>query len=523
MSGNERESGGPAVPRPATETLDAAGELAVRRAKRDRLREAGIDPYPPRFARTHAIEAARALFREPAPEVAAPPQERVTVAGRVRSLRDHGKTWFATIEDDSSADEAKRRIQLYLKKDLLGDAFAVVKALDIGDFVGAAGELFKTRMGEISVQVDVLTLLSKSLEPLPDKWHGLADKEVRYRRRYLDLIANPDVREVFRKRAAMVAEIRAFLTGRGFIEVETPMMQAMAGGAAARPFVTHHNTLGIDLFLRIAPELYLKRLIVGGFERVFELNRNFRNEGMDRNHNPEFTMLEVYQAYADYNGMMELAESLVAAAARKVAGGLEVSWGDDDRVVNLAPPWPRVPFFEAIRAGGGPALVPGDEPAARAAVKAAGLEPEPEEGPHASPAANAPSRPEPSYADCLNALFDRFAEPNLFGPVFVTDYPTATSPLAKRRPDNPHLVERFEAYLGGMEIANAFSELNDPDDQEARFRAQSPVIDEDYVSALRVGLPPTGGLGIGIDRLAMVLCGARTIRDVILFPAMRPE
>ncbi len=510
MDENERPgTGAPpgaAVPVPAEAQATAREERVVRRGKRDRLRAIGVDPYPPRASRTHTCEAARGLFREEDP-VAPGPAATVRVAGRIRGLRDHGKTWFATISDESGT------IQLYLKKDFLGDAFEIVKLLDLGDFLAASGTIFKTKKGEISVEARAIAVLAKALEPLPDKWHGLADLELRCRRRYLDLVANPPVRGIFRARARMVAAIRAFLAGRGFMEVETPMMQPIAGGAAARPFITHHNTLDMDLFLRIAPELYLKRLVVGGFERVFELNRNFRNEGMDRNHNPEFTMLEAYQAYADVNDMMELTESLIHDAARALRDGATVDF--DPAIVPEfpLPPWPRVPFLEAIANGGGPRLAPGDAAGTAEAAARFGLEIDPEAG----------DGPDAEYAARLDAFFDRFAEPTLEGPIFVIDYPTVLSPLAKRKPEEPELTERFELFIRGMEVANAFSELNDPDDQEARFRGQGGTIDMDYVRALRAGMPPAGGLGIGIDRLAMLLTGSRTIRDVILFPAMRPE
>lgn len=498
---------------PATEAHE---EREVRRGKRDRLRDAGFDPYPPRVARTHACAVARTLFHEDGPS------ERVSVVGRVKALRDHGKTWFAVIEDESGV------IQIYLKKDLLGEAFSLVKLLDLGDFIGATGEIFKTRMGEITVRADELGVLSKAIEPPPAKWHGLADVEIRYRRRYLDLVANPEVRDVFRARSLIVRALRDFLAGRGFMEVETPMMQPLAGGAAARPFITHHNTLDVDLFLRIAPELYLKRLVVGGFERVYELNRNFRNEGMDRNHNPEFTMLEAYQAYADYHDMMELTESMVHAAAeaflaaeslrpRSVPGHEATESAVSSPPVLPPPPWPRVSFFDAIEQGGGPRLSPGDAAGAAAALGALNASREEQPDRHGTEVDLN------SEAACLEALFDRFAEPQLEGPIFVIDYPTILSPLAKKKPGTPELVERFELYIRGMEIANAFSELNDPDDQEERFRAQGGPVDEDYVHALRAGMPPAGGMGIGIDRLVMILTGARTIRDVILFPAMRPE
>lgn len=474
-------------------------ELETRRQKRDALRELGVDPYPPRFSRTAPCHELVDGFTEGGEPV------QVSACGRIRAVRGHGKTAFVVIEDQSG------RIQLYLKKDELGEAFAVRKKLDLGDFIGVTGELFKTRTGEVTVLAKELVILAKALEPLPSKWHGLSDVEIRYRRRYLDLISNPEVRDTFAKRGKILAAIREFLAHRDFLEVETPMMQPLAGGASARPFTTHHNALDIELFLRIAPELYLKRLVVGGFERVFELNRNFRNEGMDRNHNPEFTMLELYQAYADYNDMMDLTEELVLYVAEQVVELSQISGGlVGDEPISLSGGWKRIPFFDAIVEGGGPRLEPGDESAARQAVKDLGLESEDE-----------------SYGAALEAIFDAYAEPNLREPTFVIDYPTVLSPLAKRRPDTPDLVERFELFIAGMEIANAFSELNDPDDQEERFREQvgesGVEIDLDYINALRIGMPPAGGLGVGIDRLVMLLVGARTIRDVILFPTMRPE
>jgi lysyl-tRNA synthetase class 2 len=498
---------------PEEKPPDEAGELAGRRRKRDELRARGLDPYPARAERDTACAAAAAMPMPPMDggnvagvhggterrEGESGPEVRV--AGRIRAIRLHGKTFFAVVEDESG------RLQLYFKKAVLGDdSFAAALLLDLGDFIAVRGPLFRTRTGEVTVAVAAWTPLAKALAPLPAKWHGLADVETRHRKRHLDLIANPEVREVFKKRAAIIAAIRRRLTEKGFMEVETPILQPLAGGASARPFVTHHNALAIELFLRIAPELHLKRLLVGGFERVFELNRNFRNEGMDRNHNPEFTMLEVYEAYGDCATMMALAEDLIHGAALAVNGTAEIEIGDPARVVSLAPPWKRLPWFEAVRQGGGPALTPGDADGAIRAAREAGIELESE-----------------IEEEALGALFDRFAEPLLIEPVFVTDFPTSISPLAKRRPENPHLVERFEPYVAGMEIGNAFSELNDPDDQEARFRAQGGIVDMDFVEALRAGMPPAGGLGIGIDRLVMILTGARSIRDVILFPTMRPE
>lgn len=436
----------------------------------------------------------------------------MTTAGRIRSIRGHGKTCFATIEDESG------RIQIYLRQDALGEKFGVVRHLDIGDFVGASGDMMRTKMGEVTIKVTELTVLAKAIEPLPAKWHGLSDVEIRYRRRYLDLIANPEVRETFRKRSRIVSEIRRFLEARGFLEVETPVLQNLAGGAAARPFVTHHNALDINLYLRIAPELYLKRLIVGGFEKVFELSKVFRNEGMDRSHNPEFTIMELYQAYADYNDMMNITEEIIQTAAERVNGSLiaprvegDDGGRDDGAEIALTGPWPRIPWFEAVGRFGGPMLLPGDKASAFRAAREREIDHEPND-----------------YGACLEAIFDRYVEPNLRQPTFVIDYPTEISLLAKRKPGQPDLVERFELYIGCMEFANAFSELNDADDQEERFSAQAgddvtDRVDHDFVNALRTGMPPTGGLGIGIDRLVMLLTGCRTIRDVVLFPAMRPE
>ncbi|RMH55684.1 MAG: lysine--tRNA ligase [Candidatus Hydrogenedentota bacterium] len=475
-------------------------EYEVRCAKRDAWIADDVDPYPPRSERTHSCEEARNCFSDETTKAVS-----VTVAGRVRAIRGHGKTMFLTIEDASG------RIQLNFRFDILGESYRIwKKRLDVGDFIETTGELFRTKTGEITVLAREVRLLCKSLEPLPAKWHGLSDVEIRFRRRYLDLLANRQVKEIFEIRARVIKTIRKFLDDRGFVEVETPMMQTLAGGAAARPFRTHHNTLDIDLFLRIAPELYLKRLLVGGFERVYELNRNFRNEGMDRNHNPEFTMLEVYEAYGDYETMMNLTEELIAFVVREIHGR-ETLPEQEGRPANVAPPWPRVPFLKAIRDGGGPDLDPADLDSVRKSAEERALECD-----LADPAA------------CFDAFFDRYAEPYLVGPVFITDFPLVMSPLAKSRPGSPGIVERFEVFIGGMEIANAFTELNDPREQERRFLEQAQAkgtpgeIDWDYIRALRVGMPPAGGLGIGIDRLVMLVTGTRTIRDVILFPTMRP-
>jgi lysyl-tRNA synthetase class 2 len=444
--------------------------------------------------------------------------------------RTHGKASFATLSDGEGT------LQVYLRQDEVGerDYSAFYDLVDLGDYVGVAGTVMRTRKGELSVQARELTFLSKALLPPPEKWHGLSDVEARYRQRYLDLMANPEVRRVFVRRSAMVAEIRRFMDARGYVEVETPMMQVIPGGAVARPFVTHHNALDMDLYLRIAPELFLKRLVVGGLERVYEINRNFRNEGVSSMHNPEFTMLEFYTACFDVEDVMRLTEELIAAVAARIAGegpavfkGREVSWKR---------PFARVTMKEAVRqaAGGrGLALEPAalDDPARLAAwteggalrgqqnAKGAPLEPERYRG--------------LTHGKRIAQLFEDLAEAGLWNPTFVTDYPTEVSPLAKARPDDPATTERFELYVAGMEVANGFSELNDPLEQRARFLDQlkerdkgdleAHPMDDDYIRALGHGLPPTGGCGVGIDRLAMVLTDSPSIRDVILFPHMRPE
>ena len=430
--------------------------------------------------------------------------------GRVLSVRQMGKATFFHISDGA------RRLQVYLRSDVVGpDAYKRFGLFDIGDVVLAAGTLFKTRTGELTVLADEVSFLAKSLHPLPEKWHGLQDVELRYRKRYLDLIMNPETQRVFRLRSDVVAAIRRFFDGRGYVEVETPMMHVIPGGALARPFVTHHNALDLDLYLRVAPELYLKRLVVGGLDRVYEINRNFRNEGISTEHNPEFTMLEFYEAYSDYGAMMDLTEELVTDLARTLLGTLQLPYGD--RTISLERPWPRIKFKDAlVRYSGLPAGRLED----RAGLTAYADELAPDKAPL-------------SYGKALDVLFDKFVKHNLVQPTFVINPPREISPLAKASRDNPDEAERFELMVAGMEIANAFSELTDPAEQRARFEQQAEerrrgddeahVIDDDYIQALEYGLPPTGGEGIGIDRLVMLLADKRSIREVILFPLLRPK
>jgi lysyl-tRNA synthetase class 2 len=425
--------------------------------------------------------------------------------------RDFGKAAFIQVQD------RKGRLQVYVSRDLVGEeSFDQFKKLDLGDIVGLSGQPFRTKTGELSLRADAIRILTKSLQPLPEKWHGLTDVETRYRQRYLDLIANPEVGETFRTRSRIIGLIRQFMLGRDYLEVETPMMQPIAGGATAKPFVTHHNTLKMDLFLRIAPELYLKRLVVGGFERVFEINRNFRNEGISIQHNPEFTMMEFYQAYATYKDLMDLTEELICHVAREVAGKLVITYGGKE--VNLTPPWDRLTVREAIVKYGDidPNILEDREQLLQVAA-GLGLELDKNIG----------------HGKLLTELFDAVAEPNLWHPTFITEYPTEVSPLSRKNDANPEVVDRFELFIVGRELANAFSELNDPLDQKERFLKQlaekeagdeeAHAMDEDYIRALEHGLPPTAGEGIGIDRLVMLLTDSASIRDVILFPQLRPE
>jgi lysyl-tRNA synthetase class 2 len=481
-----------------------------RQEKFRRLVEAGVPPFPYRAERTHSV---RDIVRDHAartPEDLEKTKTPVVVPGRIMSVRKMGRASFCHLSD------GRARLQAYLRSEAVGpDAYERFGLLDIGDVVSVRGALFKTRTGELSVAVEDFTFLAKCLHPLPEKWHGLQDIELRSRKRYLDLIMNPEVGEAFRTRSAIVSAIRRFFDERGYLEVETPMMHAIPGGALARPFVTHHNALDLELYLRIAPELYLKRLVVGGFEKVYEINRNFRNEGVDAQHNPEFTMLEFYEAYADFNDMMTLTEELLTGLAVKLTGGEEVSFGD--HVLSFKRPYPRVKFMDALVQMSG--LAPSRFSAPASVVSLA------EE--------LAPDKKPLNYGKALDIVFDRFVRDHLVQPTFVLNPPRDISPLAKPSRDNPAEAERFELFAAGMEIVNAFSELTDPADQRRLFEEQaaerlkgdqeSHVVDLDYVEALEYGLPPTGGEGIGIDRLAMLLTNRRSIRDVILFPLLRPK
>jgi len=472
--------------------------------KLNRLREAGIDPYPARFERTDLAADVVASFDE---EQA----KQVRVAGRVvGGIRRMGRATFLHLQDGSG------RIQAYFKRDVVGpETYALLDLIDVGDFLGVVGETMRTRTGEVTVQASELHVLSKALRPLPEKWHGLQDVETRYRKRYLDLIANPEVMEVFRTRGRIVQEVRNFLVERGFLEVETPVLQTVPGGGSARPFETFYNALDRTLSLRIALELYLKRCIIGGIEKVFEIGRNFRNEGISLKHNPEFTMLEVYQAYADYEEIMRLTEDLVATVSQRALGTTKVVVKGDVEV-DLSPPWERKPLHDAIYEASG---VDYDEhPTAESLAKAAAE-------------AGLKVQPDWTRGKIIDELLSVFVEPKITSPVFLVDYPLELSPLAKQRTDRPDIVERFEAFCGGMEIANAFSELNDPLDQRERFLEQARQkgtgddeampFDADFLEALEHGMPPTGGMGLGIDRLAMILTGQDKIRDVLLFPQMR--
>lgn len=479
--------------------------LQVRRNKLYELQKAGNDPFHMvKYDVTHRTNQILSDFE-------GYESKDVSLAGRLMSKRGMGKSSFCDLQDRDG------RIQLYVRINDIGeDQYESFKKLDIGDIVGVTGKVFKTRMGEISIHVDSYTLLSKSLRPMPEKFHGLKDPDARYRQRYVDLIVNPDVKATFIIRSRIIAAIRRFLDKRDFLEVDTPILNTIPGGATARPFITHHNTLDLDMYLRIAPELYLKRLIVGGLERVYELGRMFRNEGMSIKHNPEFSMMEVYQAYTDYHGMMELAESLISTVAQEVLGTMKIEYQGQE--IDLAPPWSRLTMTEAVLKYSGVNFdeIKTDEEA-RNAVKTKGMNVE----------------GNPVKGELLSLMFEEYAESNLIQPTFIIDYPVEVSPLTKRKPDKPELTERFELFITGREFGNAYSELNDPIDQKERFLDQvkkreagdeeANMMDEDYLLALEHGLPPTGGMGIGIDRLIMLLTDSFSIKDVLLFPTMRPR
>lgn len=472
-------------------------ELETRRRKLSELRAAGIDPFPPGPYAAADIAKVRPLCP---PEGQGP---RVTVAGRILLRRDFGKAGFLTIEDWTG------RIQLYAKKDILGDGFRTYSFLDIGDLVGCEGPLFRTKTGEITVQAERLVLLSKSIKPLPEKWHGLQDPDLRSRQRYLDLISNPDSRRTFLARSRLLACTREFLNRRGYVEVETPTMHLIPGGAAARPFVTHHNALNMDLFLRIALEIPLKKLLVGGIQKVYEIGRVFRNEGIDARHNPEFTMLELYHAYGSLDTMIELVESLIPHLAKEVTGSTTILI--EDKPTDLAAPWPRLDYLTLIREKTG--IDPANIGGLAARLKDRGIDTE-----------------KMSRIDILDKAFGEFVEPHLVGPAFVLAQPIEMTPLCRELASRPGYADRFEAYLGGMEIANAYNELNDPVVQRKRLMeqaggdemARAGKIDEDFLEAMEHGMPPAGGLGVGMDRVAMLLLGRSNVRDVLLFPLMKP-
>ncbi len=493
---------------PQENALDLSEQEQIRREKLSALQAAGKNPYDiTRFDVTHLSSDIFAQFetweKQESPQT-------VSIAGRMVSRRIMGKASFAHLLD------SQREIQIYAKRDDLGEeAYAEFKNCDIGDMLGVKGIVFRTQKGEVSVHAQEITLLCKSLKPLPEKFHGLKDTDLRYRQRYVDMIVNREVRDVFRTRSRILSAIREFLDGRGYLEVDTPVLHTLEMGAASRTFKTHHNTLDIDMFLRIETELYLKRLIVGGFDRVYEVGRIFRNEGMDTTHNPEFTSVELYQAYADYHEIMRLVEELYEHVALTVLGTTQVPY--QGHTINLKAPWPRVTMAQAVKTHSGEDYYTwADDAAARDVCKKRGVFVE----------KNA------TKGDCLAALFDEFAEDKLIQPTFITDHPVSISPLAKRKKDEPDMTERFEYFITCREMGNAFSELNDPNDQRKRFEEQVAMrraqgimaqVDEDFINALEYGLPPTGGLGIGLDRLVMLLTDSPSIRDVLLFPTMKPR
>ena len=475
--------------------------IELRKEKLVKLRAGGMDPFRNDFRPLESVAQVRA---NPAAD------RPVKIAGRITARREMGKSLFCDLRDESG------RLQVYAQKDALGEAgFEAFRSLDLGDILGVEGELFTTRTGELSIRIRSWAILAKALRPPPEKWHGLQDLEIRYRQRYLDLIANEEVRPLFRNRSRIIQEIRAVLDARGFMEVETPMMQSIAGGAAAKPFVTHHDALGCNLFLRVAPELFLKRLLVGGFERVYELNRNFRNEGISRKHNPEFTMLEVYEAYGNFESMMELAESIICAACRKVFGTLDIVHrtpdGAEPKTIHLQPPWPRKRYAELLAGAIAPDFMSWPIQKKKERAERSGLR----------------DTAQMEEFEVVNQLFEKVIQPTLIQPIFVTHLPKELVPLAKVSRDNPATVDVFELCINGQEIAPGYSEENDPISQRERLTAQVGhevhKLDEDFLVALEHGMPPAGGMGVGIDRLVMTLTGAESIRDVILFPQLKPR
>ena len=483
--------------------------VANRAAKLERLRERGIDPYPPRFFRTCDNATAAAMFT--AIEAGEKPESAGTgllLAGRIVALRNMGRSAFLDLQDESGS------IQVLCRRNNLGEDFELLRDLDLGDHLGVEGNLIRTRTGEITIDATSAAIIAKGMRPLPEKYHGLRDTETRYRQRYLDLIANREIMDVFRLRSKVISGIRRFLDERGFLEVDTPVLVPVAAGAHARPFITHHNALDEQLYLRIATELYLKRLIVGGFDKVYEIGRVFRNEGIDQDHNPEFTLLESYEAYADYNHVMEMVEQMISRLAVEATGSMQVAV--EDQVIDFTPPWRRVSLREELRRRGGIDIDACDDAELQQRARSLGVDTGIRE----------------SRGRIIDKLMSSLIEPHLVQPTFLLDYPEEMSPLAKAKPGAPGYVERFEAFACGMEIANSYTELNDPKVQRERFEGQEEIrqlyqdeevdrLDEDFLTAIEYGMPPTGGLGIGIDRLVMLLSGQRTIRDVVLFPQMR--
>ena len=487
-----------------TET-DLNEQMQVRLDKMHKIEEKGLKPFGYRYEFTHRSGDVKENF-----DALSEAETEVKLAGRVMAIRGHGKTCFMDMQDKDG------RIQVYVRKDVLGEEnYALIKMMDIGDTVGVTGTVFRTHMGEVSIKAAALEMLSKSLRPLPEKWHGLKDVETRYRQRYVDLIVNPDVRDTFVKRSQIIRSVRDVLDSHGFLEVETPILNTIAGGAAARPFISYHNALDMQVYMRIAPELYLKRLIVGGMDRVYELGRVFRNEGIDNRHNPEFTSVEIYQAFADYRDMMDLTEEVVVKTAEKVLGTTKINYEGTE--IELASPWKRISMIDAVKEYAGKDFTNvTDLEEARAMAKELNVEVEATWG----------------IGKIINACFEEYVEDKLIQPTFITGHPKEISPLAKSNPENPEITDRFEAFIYGREICNGFTELNDPIDQRERFLKQveerangdeeANMMDEDFVTALEYGLPPTGGLGIGIDRLVMFLTNSSTIRDVLFFPTMKP-
>ncbi len=497
--------------------MEEVNDLIQERIKKlNRLKESGLEPYGVQFAVKDRASDIINRYGEFSKEELEARRDQCAIAGRIVSFRDFGKTAFAHIQDASG------KIQVYFSKDIIVGSKDIFKNLDIGDIIGVKGPLFRTKTGELTVQIGELTLLCKSLRPLPEKWHGLRDIETRCRQRYVDLIVNPDVKELFTRRSKLIQAIRRFFDERGFLEVETPMMHQIPGGATARPFKTHHNALGIDLYLRIAPELYLKRLLVGGYDKVYEINKNFRNEGISSKHNPEFTMLEFYISFKDYKYLMGFTEELISYLCRDINGDLRVPFGEGSEpesieIIDFTPPWQRLSMVDAMEQQGvSPAVFESREKAMKFADKK-----------------NIDINRKAGHGKILDEIFKKKVEPTLIQPTFIVDYPVELSPLAKRKKDAPEFVERFELFIGAREVANAFSELNDPVDQRKRLLEQMEArkqgdeeanfMDEDFVRALEYGMPPATGEGIGIDRLFMLLTNTHSIRDVILFPQLRPE